>query len=194
MKYPFVRSGTPSPHYVRVGQQGHPSHTSQRGTDPSYQSTFLQRGIGVFDFDEAKLDFALGELIYEVDKLSLCDPVSSRLVVLFDGRCWRTACSENLENAFFSRIVLESAHQRSLDRIDNPLSVGWRAASGTRGSRSIDDRLIAAGDGRTLGRGVEGSHTLELVKQNESSHKGRSVLGVARDKDCVKPLRGRWRH
>ena len=39
---------------------------------PTDEDKFRQGGIRVFDFDEGKLDSAVGELIYKVNKFTFC--------------------------------------------------------------------------------------------------------------------------
>lgn len=72
-----------------------------------------------------------------------------------------TSSPKNLQNTLFAGILLESAHEGSLNRVHNPLAVSRRLRGGTRGRRSVNDGLVVASNGGTVGRRIQRSHTAE---------------------------------
>lgn len=117
-------------------------------TTPRDQNRLGQARIGVLELGEGELDATVRELVKELFKLALCRPGVSLLLRSARLRDLRTSSSLNFQNTLLARVLLEGACERSLDRVDGPLSIGWRVE---RGRGTVNDGLVALLDRRTVG-------------------------------------------
>lgn len=95
-----------------------------------------------------------------------------------------TSSALDLQDALLSGVCLKSIGQGSRDREDSPLSVGGRIGGGARRRRSGNYRLVAPGDGGTVGGQIEGSHSSKLDEGRRTGScraRERARLGRAAD-------------
>jgi hypothetical protein len=85
---------------------------------PGYQDVLGQRCVGVLDFDKRKLDATVGEFVYQVEQLTLCE----MLAHVVCGVCLARCCCAALRDVPTPELGLTPCH--------SPIALHWRVLAG----------------------------------------------------------------